>query len=345
MFKILFLYLFIYFTFFFLVFSNCSSKGNAFGEDDLIHVFADSTDWLNYQEVLNTVFGKYIKTPIMENEFILKWVPFEQFDQYKRFKNIFIIGRLDSNDPVSENVKNILNPEVIEGVKQGKYFYIPKDDIWAGNQYVLFLVAESKDAMIQKIVDLGDLAYQDFKRFYFIRLKQQMYKYMEQKNLQEYIEDNFPFSIRVQHDYFIADENLQENYVWIRRLEPDRSILVHWQTIPENFQLTSRWVIDQRNKLARKIYSGDIIVEEETRAFATQFKNWHAVKLEGVWLNDSLMIGGPFRNYAFIDKPTNRVYILDYYIQAIGKRKTPFLHQLDVIIHTFNVLDRPRKKN
>ena len=34
--------------------------------------------------------------------------------------------------------------------------------------------------------------------------------------------------------------------------------------------------------------------------------------------------------------------MLDYYVQAIGKRKVPFLDQLNVIVHTFEPLEQPK---
>jgi hypothetical protein len=320
----------------FLMLWNCSAKGVAYGEDDVIHVFVDSTDWDYYKDVINNKFGEYIKTPIMERRYLLKWVSFDNFEEY--------IGRLDSQEPVSDNVKSLLNPEIIEGVQSSKFFYIPKEDLWSVNQYVLFLVAETRDAMIQKIIDLGDLAYQDFRKYYFKRLKDQMFRRMEQTDLQEYIEANFPFSMRIQHDYFIADEDIQDRYVWIRRFDPDRSMLVHWVPLSDDFQLNSRWVIDERNRLAKKVYSGDVIVEDETKAYSIQFKNWRAVKLEGTWRNDSLVVGGPFGNVTFVDRETQRIYMLDYYVQAVGQRKAPYLDQLNVILYTFDVLEKPKKE-
>ncbi len=315
---------------------NCSVKGDSIGEDDHIIVFADSLDWLVYKDPLNAVFGKIIKVPVSEREFILEWKPFRDFDRLKRYKNIMILGRLDSQDSVSANVKALLNPEIIAGVKTGKYFYIPKHNVWALNQYLLILVATSRDDMVQKIYDLGDLAYQDFKKFYFLRLKKSMFKRMEQKKLEEYIADHFPFTMRVQHDYFIADENPKERYLWIRRLHPDRSILIYWQPLEPDFKLTSRWIIDQRNRLAAKIYEGDRVVEAETRAYSVRFKQWPAIRLEGTWKNEKYFIGGPFRNISFIDHENNLVYMIDFYVQAIGRRKKPFLDQLDIIVHTFN---------
>ncbi len=323
---------------------NCSSMGDSIGGSDEIIVFADSLDWPQYKDALNEVFGKYIQTPIMEREFFLHWVPFRRFDQYKKYKNIFFLGVLDSKDPVSVNVQNLLNPEIIAGVETGKYFYIPKKDVWAMNQYVVFFVAKNPDDMIQKTIDLGDLVYKDFKTYYYQRLKKEMFANMEQKDLEKYIADHFPFTMRVQHDYFIANESSTDNFVWIRRLNPDRSILVHWQPVPENFQLTPRWVISERNRMAKEVFSGDVIVEDETHAYSVDFKGWQAVRLEGTWKNDSLMIGGPFRDITFIDRDYNRIYMLDYYVQAIGKRKIPFLNQLDVIIHTFEPQKQPAMK-
>ncbi|UCF64349.1 MAG: DUF4837 family protein [bacterium] len=323
---------------------KCGTKGKAYGEDDVIYVFADSSDWLKYEEPFNTIFGQFVRTPLMEPEYILVWKPFTQFEHYKNYKNIFIIGRLDSQDPVSQNVRELLNPEIIEGIESGNYFYIPKGDVYSLNQNVIFFVAESGDAMIQKIIDLGELAYQDFRKLYFRRLKKQMFEHMEQKELQTYLEKHFPFSIRIQHDYFIANENLQENFVWIRRLDPDRSLLIHWIQYDGTFPLNSRWVIDERNRLGRLTFSGDVIVEDETKAFVVQFKDWNAIRLEGTWKNDSLTLGGPFRNISFVDSTTQRIYMIDYYVQAIGKRKVPYLDQLNVIAHTFEVLEKPRSE-
>lgn len=322
--------------------SNCSSKSSAMGEDNIVYVFCDSSDWSYYQDEYERIFGKFVRTPIQENEYILVWKNFSQWQNSKKYKNIFFIGRLDAQDEVSLNIKNLLNQEIIEGIQSGKYFYIPKTDVWATDQYVVFFVANSVSDMIQKINDLGELAYNDFRNYYFARLKKNMFLRMEQKTLQEYLETHFPFTMRIQHDYFIANENLEENFVWIRRLNPDRSILVHWLPADCVKVLNSRWVIDERNRLAKITFSGDIIVEEETKAYITRFKNWNAIKLEGIWRNDSLIIGGPFRNFTFVDSLTNRVYMVDYYVQAVGKLKVPFLDQLTVLASTFDVLPEPR---
>lgn len=316
---------------------QCSWMGESVGASDQIIVFADSVDWVFYKDALNSVFGKFYKTPAAEREYILKWVPFRLFDKYQNYKNIFILGRLNSKETVSQNVRQLLSPEIIEGVKSGKYFYVPKKHPWAVDQYVLFLIAKSRDDMIQKTHDLGDLMYRDFRKYYFTRLKKEMFARQEQKKLEKYLQDHYPFHLRIQHDFFIADENANLRYVWIRRVQPDRSILISWQPLPENFLLTPDWIMEERNRLAKQVYKGDVVVKDETRAYQVTFKQWNAIRLEGTWKNDQLMIGGPFRNISFVDENTHRIYSLDFYVQAIGKRKKPYIDQLDVIVHTFEL--------
>ncbi len=326
-----------------LWFGQCGVKPDSQGEFDEIYVFADSLDWLVYEEAIRDIFAKEYRTPVLEPEYLVKWRPFDRFDTYKKFRNIFFLARLNSEEPVSANVKALLSEAIIEGIQKGDYFYIPKKDVWALDQYVLFLVAPTQEGMIQRIYDYGEAIYQDFERSYYQRLKRFVYARYENKELEEYLRTHFPFTIRVQHDYFLADENLEEGYVWLRRLNPDRSLFVHWLPYTEGQEINPRWIIDQRNRLAAKIYEGDVIVEEETFGRRITFKGFPAYRLEGTWKNPKYVIGGPFRNITFIDKGNGLVFMIDYYVQAIGKRKKVFLDQLEIMAYTFqeNLRNKP----
>jgi len=325
----------VFFVFLMSLAWSCSMKPNSEGNLDEIYVFSDSLDWLDYKEPLNDIFGKEYRTPVLEKEFLLKWVNFQKYEDYKHRRNIFFIGRLDGKDAVSEAIKKLLSEEIIKGVEKGDYFYIPKEDAWAFDQYVLFLVAPSKNDMIQRIYDMGQLAYEDFRKSYFTRLEKQMFERYENEELEKYIAEHFPFTIRVQHDYFVASESLTDNYLWLRRLYPDRSLLIYWVDYSDTMRINKEWVIRQRNKLTRKIYEGDVVVEEETIARRVRFHRWWALRLEGTWKNPKYMIGGPFRSITFIENKTRKVFTIDFYVQAVGKRKKIYLDQLDILAHTF----------
>lgn len=319
--------------------AGCKPKPNSLGKLDEIYVFADSTDWQDYRDAIHSHFMKEYLTPVPEPEYIMKWRPFEDFSKYHYQNNVFFLARLNADDPVSKEINGLLGEDVVQGVKSGDYFYIPKKDVWALNQYVVFLVAPDKEAMIQRLYDLGELVYDDFEKSYYQRLKKQMFERGEDDKLAEYISNNFPFTLRIQHDYKLVDESESEHYLWLRRIYPDRdrSLTVRWIPDADSITISPSWLIKKRNELAAQIHSGDVVVEQETIAEQVRFQKWPAMRLEGTWKNPKRMIGGPFRTIAFKDSESSTIYIIDFYVQAIGERKKPYLDQLDVIAHTFQL--------
>jgi len=272
-----------------------------------------------------------------EISYLLRWRPADQIPLYKSYKNLMFIARLDAKDPVSRDVKGLLNKEIIEGINSGEYFYIPQKDPYAFNQYVVYLVAPTKDDMIQRIYDLGELVFDDFEKSYYSRLKDKLYSVYENTKLEDYLLEHFPFTLKIQHDYGIVDESQEERFVWLRRLHPDRdrSLAVHWIPYSDSIQIEYDWIVKQRNDLALKIFNGDVVVNEETHLERVKFGRWPAYRLEGTWKNPDLIIGGPFRTIVFVDKKSNLIFMIDFYVQAIGERKKVYLDQLDIMAHTF----------
>lgn len=318
-----------------ILFWGCSLNPQSIGNLDEIIVFADSTDWKDYKTPLASVFGREYRTPVMEAEYVLSWQPAEDIEKFKYARNIFFLGRMNSNAKVSAIVKNSLSPDIIDGVNSGKFFYIPKHDPWASNQYVLFLLAPDKNELITRIQKYADAISEDFEKSYYERYKEEIFRRYEKKDLEEYLLDHFPFRVRIPSDYFIANESLEHNYVWIRRIEPDRSLMVHWVPVNDSININYRWVVQERNKIAEMIFENDIVVEEETEAKNIKFGRWEALLLEGTWKNPIHFIGGPFRNITFMDKESGLIFMIDSYVQAIGQRKKLFLDQLDIMAHTF----------
>ena len=315
--------------------SACSVKRESKGDFDEIIVFADSLNKDDFVNALESHFSKTIMMPSLEREYALKWQPIRdlKFLQYRR--TLFFLATLDSDGPVSKQVRSILSEDVIKGIKSGEYFYIPQVEPWAKDQYVVYMVAPTRDEMIQRIYDLGELVYDDFEKSYYQRLKDFIFAKGEQTKIEEYLLRHFPFTMRVQHDYEVVDESLDEGYVWLRRFFPDRSMLVRWTPYADSIKINYDWIVQQRNRLAAKIYEGDVVVEDETGWEQVRFSRWPAIRVEGTWKNPTHMIGGPFRSTTFVDKRSNLIFTIDFYVQAIGQRKKPYLDQLDVMAHTF----------
>lgn len=320
----------------FLIFAfSCSSKRDSVGTLDEIIVFADSTDWQDYEGPLNSVFGKYYKTPRLEREYVLSWQSPKDIGIYKLNRNIFFLGRMDSEGRISTLVRNSLSQDVIDGVNSGKFFYVPKHDPWAFDQYVLFLLAPTKNELINRISKYSDAIYDDFEKSYYKRYKEEIYRRYENEKLEKYLLNHFPFKIRIPSDFFIANESIEDNFVWIRRIEPDRSLMVHWIPYDDSIEVDYEWMVRERNKIGKITFEGDVVVEEETEVKTVKFLQWEATRLEGTWKNPKYMVGGPFRNMTFIDKKSNLIFMVDFYVQAIGERKKIYLDMLEIMAHTF----------
>ncbi len=318
---------------------NCSVKQESFGKLDEIFVFCDSLAWQDYRHGLGRFFGQTYLTPIPEEEYRLHWRPSAEIRKYHSRRNLMFLALLDQNDPVSEYVKSLLSEEIMAKIRTGEFFYIPQKDVWATGQYVVYLVAPNKEAMLQRLYDLGELVLDDFEKSYYTRLQREMYRRYENKDLEAYLLKHYPFTLRIQHDYKIVDESLKENYVWLRRLHParDRSMFIHWLPLNDSLVINREWLIRERNRIAGKIYEGDRIVEPETELKRFKFLRWPAMRLEGTWMNPKYVVGGPFRNITFIDHDNNLIFMIDFYVQAIGERKKIFLDQLEVMAHTFQL--------
>ena len=191
--------------------------------------------------------------------------------------------------------------------------------------------------MIQRIYDLGPLVYDDLRKSYYERLEKDLFYLYENKKLSAYLAEHFPFTMRMQHDYSVVDESIPDRYVWMRRIDPDRdrSILIHWIPYSDSINISSSWLVKQRNRLAERLYEGDVIVAEETFAQQSTFRGRPALQLEGTWMNPTYVVGGPFRTIAFVDRESELIYLIDYYVRAIGERKKRYIDQLYIMASTF----------
>jgi hypothetical protein len=320
----------------FLVFFGCDSKLGVWGYQDKIYVFADSALWLDIKDDLEEGLGQVLYTPQTEQYFYFEWQPLSKLNEHKKRMNLLFIGVQNESNKENDYLKKILPPEFKKGVKDGKYFYFFKDDLFHRGQTGLFLYAENRKSLKDNFNRLKNEIYAGLSNRYFIRLKEIMYKKGEQKEKEQYLSDYFGWKIRVQHDYYIANPNVKENYVWLRRFDPDRWFTV-WKIKGDSSLLNQDSLIAIRNRLGDKVYSGDYVDSSETYLANVDFQGEKTVKLIGLWINDSLSIGGPFRSYAKYNIADSALYFIDYAVMAPTRRKKPFLDQLDVIARTFEI--------
>jgi hypothetical protein len=320
---------------------NCDIKVGVLGYPQEIFVVADSLLWNEVGPEITEVFETPVYTPISEPSFSVQWIPLKELNDFKDRQNVFLIGVANEDNPTTDYLKNILPTEIQTGVENDLNFYFFSDNLYAHGQINLFLYAKDRNTFIQRFNQYKEDAFSEFSKRYYQRLSEDMFKTAEQKDLEQLILEKYGWKIRIQHDYFIATQNISQKYIWLRRMDPDRWISI-WEMDGDSSDLNLDTLIDVREQFLGEYYEGDRVDRDETYLMNVQFSGHQASKVVGIWQNDSLLVGGPFRTYAFLDSVTSKIYYVDIAVMAPNKQKKPYLDQLEVIANTFEIISKEK---
>lgn len=323
---------------------SCDIRPSALGLQQRIFVFADSLLWQEIGADVEETFNDYIYTPRAERSFNVSWEPLRNLKGLQNRMNILFIGTTDQKNLVNDYLLNSIPPEFVESVKEDRSFYFFKDDLFARDQISLFMLAKDSSSFKKNFEQLKINILDQFKTKYYSRLKQGMYEKGEQFGVEEFLTEEYGYKVRVQHDYFLANQSPEEKYIWLRRLDPDRWLSI-WQADSSTDTFSYHSLISYRNRMTAKYYDGDYIVEKETKLDTVQFRGAPTIKMTGTWRNDSVLVGGPFRMYVVKNPEENKNYFIDIAVMAPDKSKKPFLDQLEVIASTFQFVNSDTVKN
>ncbi len=324
------------------ILGGCNVKPTTMGYQHRIFVVSDSLLWQQIGPQIEQVFERVIYTPHTEKTFYITPISLQKLNEFKSRMNVFFIGVEEPQSETATYIKKMLPGQFQKGLDDGSYFYLFAKDMFARDQINLVMFAKDTTAFKEQLQKLKDNIYNSFQKKYYARLSQSMFEQGEQEKLERYLGEHYGWKVRMQHDYFIADQNVDAKYVWLRRLHPDRWLSI-WQTKADSSLLQKDSLIAIRNRMARQHYQGDVIDPEDLSFRMVDFEGQRAAKLSGLWRNDSLLVGGPFRMYAIYDPLEAQIYFIDLAVMAPGKLKKPFLDQLEVIARSFELVEAKRK--
>jgi hypothetical protein len=322
----------------FIIIYACHMQISSMGYHNRIFVVADSTFWPEVAGDIREEFEAPIYMPIPEKTYDIDWIPLSKLNDFKQRMNIFLIGTSDQDNPTNNYLKQILPEQFKQGVENNEYFYLFQDNLFASGQVGLIMYAQDKASFLKNFAALKTEIFNKFTEKYYARIKKEMYSAGEQTGIQETLENNFGWSVRVQHDYFVAMQDIDQKYVWLRRIDPDRWLSM-WEMNGDSSVLAADSLISIRNRVLGKSYEGDQVEKDDSYITIADFNGKPTVKMIGLWRNDSLLVGGPFRLYAIQDPQNSKVYFVDIAVMAPNKAKKAYLDQLEVMAHTFRVVE------
>lgn len=332
-----------------LISFGCDGKKPAVGEEDEIIVVADSVEFEELKPALETAVEVIINTPLPEKLFNIKRVSVNNFDKYRKRKNIILAAPLNSGSYTSEYIKAIIDSTVEEEVRNDNDLIVRKNDLWAKNQLVMILTSPSMQELEYKILNEKDNILYSFQKISDKRLFESLYKAQyERKEIQGMLLREYGWVIYVQADFKLAKNVPEDNFVWLRRSpgsDMERWIFVHWieNASPEYLNEDSIKAI--RNRITKIHYrtSDDtsyvVIAENYLTSSEVNFNDRYAIFTQGLWDLNIKGMGGPFVNYTFFDEDSNRLYMLDGSVFAPKYYKRTLIQQMDVTLQSFYTKD------
>jgi len=326
--------------FFVLVLSCNMMKRDSLGSQDKIIIIADSTQWIDIQDDVNGVMEKIVYTPQPESVFELLHKKPEDLKNLLRFPNLLFVGSLDQENAMSDLLKKMLSEDALARVQADSAFLFNKIDPWARHQLLALVVAKDAETLKKNLHEYGDRIFNLFDENISANVFHSLFVQFEQEDITKKFMKEYGWSIRVQHDYFVAVDSSEISYVWLRRFNPQRWISVYWEPVDDPSILSKEWMLEKRQDIIEQVYDGDYVYEDDTIKVTEKvvdFNDRYAIRLDGVWQNEKYVMGGPFRSYAFYEESDGRLYLIDLAVYAPGERKSQYLRQLDGIASTFKV--------
>jgi len=313
----------------------CGRLPEGVGSNHEVMVLADPEQKDRLGEVIEEIFERKVFTAQEEKVFTVRWGSPEEFDFYKKWKNLVLLGSFDRQGPTATLLDRFLSSQAREKVSTGEAFFFARHNAWAQDQEVFFLVAEGEDVLAQRLGESGDRIFDLMEEALNAKIQNMLYDKGEQFKLEKRLFGDYGWTLRVPRGYEVFKEIPEENFVWLRKQQPHRWIFVSWEQT-EDVTITAQGCMDQRDEIGRTFYEGDQIVRGFTSAEEVDFLGWRALRLAGLWENRSRYLGGPFRTYCFYDQQARRRYMVDAAVFAAGVEKEPYLRQVDIIAHTFS---------
>lgn len=346
------------FIFFSLVVVSCDSTNKpAKGFEDEIIVVADSVEYELIQEALQSVFEKEIFTPQPEKLFTLKRMNVSQLENNRRAKNIIIAAPLNSGSRTSQYIHAIIDSSVEAKLSSDNEFILYKYDLWARNQILTIIAANTIDDLNSKILLNSDNLLYAFQKKSDERLFNNLYNpTYERKDVEGKFLRDYGWVIYVQADYVVAIDKPEEKFVWMRRApgtDMERWIFVHWIDNATPDYLTQDSIKVIRDRLTKKFYqtSDDksyvVVASDNFIVNEVNFNGRYALFTQGLWELNIKGMGGPFVNYFFYDEELRRIYMIDGSVYAPRYYKRNLIQQMDVTLQSFRTkaeLDEKRIK-
>lgn len=319
-----------------ILFSGCSFKPRAIGSNNELAILIDAELRNSIESHLLQTFCPIIETPQPERRFIPIFGGADQIQNLQAQKFLLLVGVFDQEGEMSKMIANMLSPEVVQGVRDGKYYVFSKQDEWANGQLMLVLTAPDIPSLIDRLRSERESLFNVFDSRRSELTEKDVYHRYEQKDLAADIRERYGFDVRIPHDYVLVREEPDDGWLRLKRgLQPGRWITLWRSALFEEDPVDSAWVYQTWASLAAQFADPMRANLDFLKSRETEIAGYRGIEMRGLWETEDAKGGGPFLCRTFYCPDDRRVYMLEGEVFNPGGVKEPFIKQLEVILGTF----------
>jgi Domain of unknown function (DUF4837) len=257
-------------------------------------------------------------------------------------QNLIFVATLDSKTRGGQTVRNFLSKNYISDHPDD--FILSQKDIFASGQDALYLFSATTKGLAKRINNNKSVIRNFFNQKENDRLFRSLYAAREEKAVSGYMSKTHGFSVRVPTGYRIEADD--QAFFWLRNVgQIDKNIFISYRDYTSEKIFKNSNLIGLRdsitfNNIFEDPEDSDSYVKVDTMNLETEYvttriNGQYAKRIRGIWKANNLTIGGSFISYVFVDSTTNRLYYIDGFVIAPGKKKREAMRELDVILRTF----------
>jgi hypothetical protein len=252
-------------------------------------------------------------------------------------KNVIVVGLLDGDDPASRELRRHLDGESMQGLSPKELYIATRENIYYGNQNVIFLAGHDRSLMQSAINAKGAALRGQIEIENRRRVLDFLVSQGRKSSLEEQIASEAGFRIVVPESYKVTRVMKGEDrgVVEIAATGPTRTVAVFWQDVPDADVLTRQEeLLELRRAWGREFLEEDLQDGAGFTFSQELFLNEEVLKLAGFWEGETY--GGPFRTLFYHDAPSGRLYGLNLLTYAPAMEKHPFMREVHAIAETFH---------
>jgi hypothetical protein len=268
-------------------------------------------------------------------------LPLGQLGRASLYKNVVVLGLVDGTDAGSRELRRWTAGRRLPSLANGRLQRAVREDVYARNQHVVFLVGTDATAMAQAVERAAPALRDDLERSSRARIRVRLLSAGHRASVEARMERQGGFQLGVPAAYRPTRSTLgpQEGGVEIAAVDPTRTVAVFYTAAPDPAVLQDR---DALLALRRRL--GAALLQERLQEAGgltwarADFRGDSTLTLAGFWESEGGEGGGPFRTFFVYDAQRRRLYAINALVFCPGMDKHPWMREAIAVAESFRTL-------